>query len=89
MITGEVVIDLSSEGDPERSDRRRLAVLEHCPEGSRVVVNIGDRLFVTQDAARWLHQHDHRLTIVICGSRPHAVAQFIRAARAGEWSVAG
>lgn len=88
MITGEVYINLVTE--PEASstiDRRKLSVLDRCPDGARVLVDIGRRQYVSRDVATWLHEHDHRLAITIRGERPEAVARFVGAARAGEWSV--
>lgn len=88
MITGSVYVDLTKEPDVADSlDRRQLAVLEDCPDGARVVVDIGRRAFVTHDAAVWLHDHDHRLQIEIHGTNPGAVTRFVRAGRAGDWSV--
>ena len=88
MITGELYVRLTV--DPETGstiDRRKLAVLERCPDGAQVVVDIGRRQYVSQDAAVWLHEHDHRLSITIRGEHPEAIARFVAAARAGEWSV--
>ena len=89
MITGSIYIDLSDEGDIifDNRDRNALVVLEQCPDGAHVVVDIGGRKFVTEDAARWLHAHDHRLQVDIRGRRPDAVLRFVTAARAGTWSV--
>ena len=42
---------------------------------------VGDRDFVSEDAARWLHEHDHRLQLDIRGTNPAAVQRFVRAAR--------
>ena len=91
VITGTVYVDLSQVDSAmalyQRGDRYLLDVLNRVPDGACVIVDIGDRSFVTQDAARWLHEHDHRLSIDIHGTDPDAVARFIRAGRAGEWSV--
>lgn len=91
MITGSIYVSLPERRDDwmwqGNADRRALRVLDECPDGAVVIVDIGDRDFVTDDAARWLHQHDHRLQIDIRGSRPAAVARFVTAARAGTWSV--
>lgn len=91
MITGSIYVPLPElKGDwlnQASADRRALQVLDECPDGAVVIVDIGQREFVTEDAARWLHQHDHRLQIDIRGSQPIAVARFITAARAGTWSV--
>ena len=88
MIGGEVYIDLTLEPEVGGSrDRRRLQSLAACPDGASVIVDIGRRKFVTGDAARWLHEHDHRLAITIRGVDPLAVARFVSAARAGGWSV--
>lgn len=91
MITGRVMISLHREPDASdyARDRRALSRLEESPDGAEVIVDIGARQYVSEDAAHWLHQHDHRLQIVIQGSSPSAVATFVRAARAGEWSVVG
>lgn len=92
MIGGVIRIDLSEVDDSfyqlQRSDRHRLDVLSLVPDGVRVIVDIGDRRHVTQDAAVWLHEHDHRLEIEIHGTDPKAVADFIRAGRSGEWLFA-
>lgn len=91
MVTGAVYVDLTQEPDAAREtharDRQRLAVLEHCPDGARVVVDIGRRQYVTDDAARWLHQHEPRLLIEIIGQRPEGVLRFVQAARADDWSI--
>ncbi|SDS21275.1 hypothetical protein SAMN04488570_1381 [Nocardioides scoriae] len=91
MITGNVYVDLrKSSDDPYqecRADRRRLAVLERCPDGASVLVDIGRRQYISEDAARHLHEQDHRLAITIQGDLPEAVARFVRAARDAEWSV--
>ena len=89
MISGTVYVDLSASDystQLQRSDRYLLDVLNRVPDGARVVVDIGSRQHVTQDAAVWLHDHDHRLDIEIRGTIPEAVAAFIRGGRAGEWS---
>jgi hypothetical protein len=88
MITGCVFIKLDVDPTEDFSlDRRKLAALDRCPDGAEVLVDIGRRQFVTQDAASWLHRHDHRLSITIVGECPDAVGHFIAAARAGLWSV--
>ena len=89
MIAGAVKVDLSREPEGEHlsRDRRLLQVLELCPDGARVVVDIGGRKHVSQDAAHWLHDHDHRLQIEVIGTNPAAVLQFVLAGRAGDWSV--
>jgi len=89
VITGCILIDLSTEPTPgDNRDRRLLDQLTAAPDGCRVVVNIGNRRFISQDAARWLHDHDHRLFIEIQGARTAAVARFVQAARSGDWSLA-
>ena len=89
LITGCVVIDLSTEPTVGGNrDRRLLDQLASAPDGCRVVVNVGRRSYVSQDAARWLHEHDHRLFIEIQGARAAAVARFVQAARTGEWGLA-
>lgn len=91
MIAGRVIVDLArveeSASEEARHDRRQLAVLEHCPDGAEVIIRIGRRQYVTQDAAHWLHEHDERLSITIEGDLPDAVLNFVRAARAGDWSA--
>jgi hypothetical protein len=94
VITGTVFIDLSEVDTGmaqfQRADRYLLDVLSAVPDGARVVVNVGDRRYVSQDAAVWLHDHDHRLEIEIQGTDPRTVARFIRAARCGgDWQAAG
>lgn len=91
MISGTVYVDLSASDHSDllqRTDRYLLDVLSMVPDGARVVVNIGDRQHVTQDAAVWLHEHDHRLVIDIQGTDPRAVARFVQAGRVGEWVIA-
>lgn len=88
MVTGCVRVDLSHEPEVfESTDRRTLSVLEQCPDGVRVIVDVGDRRHVTYDAVHYLHEHGSRLQIEITGSNPETVAQFVRAARAGDWAV--
>lgn len=90
MISGTVYVDLSAcdySSQLQLTDRHLLDVLNRVPDGARVVVDIGGRLHVTQDAAVWLHDHDHRLDIEIRGAVPEAVAEFIRAGRTGEWAI--
>lgn len=93
MITGCVVINLANvdlAADPysrQNTDRHMLDVLRAVPDGARVVVDIGNRQHVSQDAAVWLHDHDHRLEVEIRGTDPAAVSRFIRAGRAGSWDV--
>lgn len=89
MITGATYVDLKVEpGTFDNRDRRRLDLLSRCPDGSRVIVDIGRRRHLSEDAARWLHDNDHRLAIEIVGEDPDAVGVFVRAARAGDWSAA-
>jgi len=88
VIRGEVYIDLTLEPDTGSSqERRKLQVLQGCPDGAVVVVDIGRRNFVTHDAATWLHEHAGRLAITIRGTDPQAVAHFVSAARAGDWTA--
>lgn len=91
MISGTVIVDLSqvdvAAARLQRTDRYLLDVLSRVPNGARVIVDIGDRKHVSQDAAVWLNEHDHRLDIEIRGTDPDAVARFVRAGRAGEWQV--
>jgi hypothetical protein len=89
MITAEIEVSLEREpdhDDPSR-DRRALGVLEQCPDGAVVRVRIGRRRFISQDAAVFLHEQDHRLVIIIVGVYPDVVGRFVQAARAGEWAV--
>lgn len=89
MITGQITVSLEREPDAEDwgRDRRALAVLEQCPEGATVRIDVGHRKFISQDAAACLHRHDCRLAIVIDGAYPEVISKFIHAARTGEWSV--
>lgn len=82
MVTGVVAVDISEAGYPA-FDRQRLDVLTRCPDGARVRVDVGDRLYVSADAARWLHAHADRLEIEVCGADPEVVQRFIDAARTG------
>lgn len=90
MITGSVYIALPETEHCEQAsaDRRALDVLRQCPDGAHVIVDLGERVYPSQDAALWLHQHDHRLRIDIRGCDPAVVDRFVRAARAGMWEVA-
>lgn len=87
MITGCVVIDLTTEDRLHDVDGARLAELDLVPDGCEVVVNIGNRSYVSQRAADLLHEHDHRLSIRISGVSAAGVGRFVRAARDGCWSV--
>jgi hypothetical protein len=88
MIRASVYVDLSAEPESGSTlDRRKLSVLERCPTGAHVVVDFGQREFVSRDAAFWLHEQDSRLDIEIRAERPEAVARFVHAARAGDWQV--
>ena len=89
MITGQITISLEVEpdsGDWGR-DRRALQALDTCPDGATVLVRIGRRRSISQDAATILHEHDHRLALIIDGAYPDVLGSFIQAARAGEWAV--
>ena len=46
-------------------------------------VEIGERWYVSLDAALFLHTHAERLFIEIVGTDPAAVQRFIEAARTG------
>ena len=89
MITGAVRIDLHGDADDWMNagyaDRCALEVLRRCPDGARVIVDIGNRFHVTDDAVHWLHDHEQRLVIEIQGADPETVAKFVRAARLGTW----
>ena len=91
MITGSVYISLARESsdwmDQGSDDRRALAVLRTCPDGASVVIDVGSRQYVSEDAAIWIQEEDHRLQIDIRGTDPTAVMRFVQAARAGTWSV--
>lgn len=89
MITGQITVSLQREPDADDwgRDRRALAVLDQCPDGATVRVDVGRRRFISQDAAAHLHHHDHRLAIVIDGAYPEVISEFIQAARTGEWAV--
>lgn len=91
MIGGRIIVDLSAAdanaASEAHTDRSRLQMLEHCPDGAEVTVFIGQRRYVSQDAAVWLHEHDSRLEITIEGADPDVVLKFVRSARSGEWSV--
>jgi hypothetical protein len=90
MVTGRITLSLEVEPDEDWTrDRRVLAVLDRCPDGAEVVVDIGSRQHPTQDAAGWLCKHESRLIITISGSCPEAVSRFIQAARTGDvWGAA-
>lgn len=88
VITGLVVIDLTVEDLCHDVDGRQLEDLALVPDGGEVLVNVGNRRYVTQRAADILHEHDHRLLIRIAGTNPGTVGTFVRAARDGYWSVA-
>ena len=96
MISGCVIIDLDDTSieleeagyDAGARDRRRLDILNRCPDGARVLVRIGRRRWISPDAARWLKDHEGRLQITIEGYEPESVLSFVLAARAGEWPAA-
>lgn len=89
MISGEIEVSIEREPDSEdwSRDRRALSVLERCPDGAVVRVRTGRRKLISQDAATFLHEQDHRLAIVIIGAYPEVISQFIQAVRTGEWAV--
>jgi hypothetical protein len=89
-VTGSVTIKLGEVNDAYdqcRLDRCRLDVLERVPDGAAVIVDIGDRQFVSQDAAIWIHRHIERLHIRIDGTDPASVRSFVSAAQGGDWRV--
>lgn len=88
MITGRLYVDLTVEPATDLSrDRRKLSVLDGCPDGTKVTVDIGRRRFASPDAAWWLHRHEERLEIEILGEDRDAIARFVRAGRAGHLAV--
>jgi hypothetical protein len=90
VVTGRITVLLDVEPDTNWTrDRRQLAVLDRCPDGAEVLVDIGNRQHPTPDAAGWLCKHESRLAITISGSCPEAVSRFIHAARSGDvWGAA-
>ncbi|CAN5398296.1 hypothetical protein BH11ACT8_BH11ACT8_04340 [soil metagenome] len=90
-ITGSVTIRLYADDENltvlQSADRRALLCLAEIPDGAAVTVDIGERRYVSADAARWLHEHIDRLHLRIDGTKPEAVADFVKAARDGYWSV--
>jgi hypothetical protein len=87
-VFGVVEIDLSDNHHP-MLDRQRLDALDRCPDGVTVRIVVGDRVFVSVDAARWLHRHHRRLAFEIVGSDPMGVQRFIDAARTGTTGLEG
>lgn len=81
-VAGVVSVDITEAGYPA-FDRQRLDVLAQCPDGATVRVEVGDRLYVSEDAARWLHGHRDRLDLEIVGTDPDTVQRFVDAARTG------
>lgn len=82
-MTGIVLIDLRGRDD-DRDDRRRLAVLENCPHGATVRVDVTGRWFLSPSAIAGLHEHALRLELEIVGSDPATVHRFVTAARLGQ-----
>lgn len=89
MITGLVIVDLTQEDLERDVDGYLLEELNRLPDGCEVVVNVSGRRYITQRAAALLHEHGHRLIIKIAGTDVRVVADFVRAAREGYWSVDG
>jgi hypothetical protein len=85
-IRGEVYIDLRTEPSAEEltRDRKALSILDHCPDGVRIVVDIGKRTYLNQDTAWWINRHADRLELTIRGAEVDAVARFVLGARAGD-----
>jgi hypothetical protein len=86
VVTGAVEIDIREAGY-DAYDRQRLDVLDLCPDAAHVRVKVGDRLYVSPDAARWLHKHASRLHIEVVGDDPGTVQRFVEAARTGVCEV--
>lgn len=89
MVTGACYVDLSTEPTDvfDNRDRRELAALEFVPDGARLVVFVGARRWVTDDAARWLHNQSDRLLIEVQGSPNGDVRRWVEAIRTGKVGV--
>lgn len=93
MITGTVAIDLSRTdngmaSEVARQDRRRLVALERCPDGAHVVIDVGGRSWLYEDALAMLRRHGDRLSIELVGAEPAMLAELVPAARRGGLGVA-
>lgn len=91
QIAGRVTIDLSADldtFDPGYDDRRRLDVLHRCPDGVEVVIQLGQRQYLTEGAVQWIHEHGDRLRITIEGPFPDTLMDIVRATRAGHLGAA-
>jgi hypothetical protein len=85
VVTGSVRVKLTAD---DTRDRYPLAVLERCPDGAVVRVDIGKREWASIDAAVRLHEHADRLLIEFVGTSPEGVQEFVNAARVGVGWVA-
>lgn len=88
MIRGQVYVDLRTEPELFSTlDRQRLSILDRCPSGATVIVDLGARDFLTADTLYWIKHHEARLDIVIQAQDPEAVARFVLGGRAGHAEV--
>lgn len=85
MLTTVLLIDLSSQvrsdsGDftygDDADDRHRLDGLGRLPDGSRVVISVGSRKFVSSSAKAFIGPHVDRLVVQVEGTDSAAVAQW-------------
>lgn len=86
MITAALLVDLSREPDVlanEARDRRQLMTVGSAPDGARVIVMIGDRVWYSHDAIRILHEHSARLSIEIIGPDPAVLTAWVNAVGTG------
>jgi hypothetical protein len=77
VVTATVVVDLAS-ADRDRM-RNRLSTLPDCPDGARVVVQVG-AIAPEPEATRLLAEHERRLVIDIHGT-PFAVRRWVESVR--------
>lgn len=88
MITGSIYVRMPDENTLVQDlDGAALAILKHCPDGVRVVVDVHGRDYFTPSVPMLLHRHGERLHIEITGVDSEVVARVIRAGRAGTWDV--
>ncbi|MFC7503206.1 hypothetical protein ACOACQ_17700 [Nocardioides sp. CPCC 206347] len=88
MITGSIYVRMPDDNTLVQDfDGAALAILDQCPDGVRVVVDIHRREYFTSSVPTLLHRHGERLHIEITGVDREVVTRVIRAGRAGSWGV--
>lgn len=88
MITGSIYVRMPAESTLVQDlDGAALEILDQCPDGVRVVVDLHGREYFTPSVPMLLHRHGDRLHIEITGVNREVVARVIHAGRAGSWDV--